>query len=537
MSNESENDIVHTYQLLLTLSFAVSSSKDIDTALLTILQKICETTGWAAGDAWFIEPGDENLIKIRVSYCSDIPRLNDFCAAGRSIQLKKGEGLPGRAWARKNAVWVKELLKLNEFPRKDFALKSGLRTGVAIPIPLNDEVIAVLAFYLLEEADEQHNFIDMVTAIAGQLGVLIKQKQTEEMLKESELRFRSLMQSSPEAIFITDSQGIIIMANPSAERMFGYGKDDLLGQRMEILMPEHFREAHNKGVERYKKTRVPHVIGKMVEVEGLRKDNTIFPIELSVGTWQSNGEDYFSGIIRDITVRKAAEQKMMQKQRDLEQFAYVASHDMKEPLRMISSYTKLLLRNCEPHLDEHSREFGTFIDEAVERMQALIKDLLAYGKVNNEETEKAHVDIAQVLDGVTDALRIKIDETDTRIIYNDLPVVEGNKSQLNQLFQNLIENAIKFRRNEVTPEINVSAKKNGKQWQFTVADNGIGMEQHFEDRVFKIFQRLHSRKDYPGTGIGLAICKKIVENHGGKIWFDSRPGQGTTFYFTLPAAQ
>ncbi|MGZ5244323.1 MAG: sensor histidine kinase [Bacteroidia bacterium] len=533
MNKDTEKDIVFTYQLLLTLSLAVSSAKDIDTALLTILQKICETTGWAAGDVWFIQPNDK--VKIRVSYCSEASKINEFCSAGTGIELAKGEGLPGMAWERKNAVWIKDLSELEVFPRRAIAEDYGLKTAMAIPIPLNDEVIAILAFYLTEQSDEQKEFIKLVTAIAGQVGVLVKQKQTEEMLKNSEMRFRSLMQSSPEAVFIADVHGNIIIANPAAERMFGYTKDEMVGHPLEIIMPESYRERHRNGMERYKQTHEPHVIGKMVEVEGLRKDNTIFPIELSVGTWQNNEEEFFSGIIRDITVRKEAENKIMQKQRDLEQFAYVASHDMKEPLRMISSYSKLLIRKCEG-LDNDSKEFGNYIEEAVSRMQALINDLLVYGKAGEELIEKVPVDCTKIMEGVRNALRIRTDETDTEIIYSQLPVVYGSPSQLNQLFQNLIENAIKFRKTDTTPVIKIDAKRTGAFWQFAVADNGIGMEQRFEDRVFKIFQRLHNRQDYPGTGIGLAICKKIVENHGGKIWFTSVLGEGTTFYFTLPAA-
>ena len=533
MNKEADKDILFAHQLLLTLSLAVSSSKDIGTALHTILEKICETTSWAAGDAWFI--GENGRIHNEVSYCSKY-NIEEFCHTSQTIDMGKGEGLPGLAWQHKNAVWVTDLDSLTMFPRKEVALKCGIKSGVAIPIPLNDEVFAVLAFYLTERSEEQKNLVELVTAIAGQLGVLIKQKQTEDMLKASEMRFRSLMQSSPEAVFISDAAGKILIANPSAEKMFGYELGELCGKNMEIIMPEKYREPHRRGMIRYLETRVPHVIGKVVELEGLRKDNSPFPIELSVGTWESNGEHFFSGIIRDISVRKESEQKILQKQRELEQFAYVASHDMKEPLRMISSYTKLLLRTCEPHLDDDSKEFGTFIDEAVARMQALINDLLAYGKVGGEKSDKEPVDCTIILEGVKSALRIKIDETDTNIIHSRLPVIIGSASQINQLFQNLLENAIKFRVENTTPVITIEAKKRANFWEFSVADNGIGMEQQYEERVFKIFQRLHNRTDYPGTGIGLAICKKIVENHGGEIWLTSTPGKGTTFYFTLPAA-
>ena len=221
---------------------------------------------------------------------------------------------------------------------------------------------------------------------------------------------------------------------------------------------------------------------------------------------------------------------------DLQQFAYAASHDLKEPLRGVEGFTKLLARRYKGRLDADADEFIQFILEGVQRMQTLIKDLLAYSQIGTQgmhlqpmESESA---VAQALSN----LKTAIDEKGAVITYGALPQVTADPSQLGRLFQNLIGNAIKFR-GEEAPKVHVSAERNGGYWTFSIRDNGIGIDRSSADRIFVIFQRLHTREEYEGTGIGLAICKRIVERHGGSIWVDSEPGKGSIFYFTIPERQ
>ncbi|HKO23820.1 MAG TPA: ATP-binding protein [Chloroflexota bacterium] len=220
---------------------------------------------------------------------------------------------------------------------------------------------------------------------------------------------------------------------------------------------------------------------------------------------------------------------------ELEQFAYVASHDLQEPLRMISSYIQLLQRRYQGQLDAKADTFIGFAVDGVTRMQRLINDLLAYSRVGTHGAPLVPTDCGEVVAGAIAALGAPIAETGARVIYGELPTVLGDATQLGQLFQNLIGNALKFCTG-VTPEIMISAERAGGEWLFRVCDNGIGIDPAYAERIFIIFQRLHSREEYPGTGIGLAICKKIVERHGGRIWVESQPGQGATFTFSLPDA-
>ncbi|NTU41600.1 MAG: PAS domain-containing protein [Nitrospirales bacterium] len=242
----------------------------------------------------------------------------------------------------------------------------------------------------------------------------------------------------------------------------------------------------------------------------------------------------------DITERKIAEKNLRKTLDDLEtsnkelqQFAYVASHDLQEPLRMISSYTQLLEKRYKDKLDADGLEFISYAVDGAVRMQRLINDLLDYSRVGTREQPFEIVYTELILTQVLQNLSMVIEENNVAITHENLPSVMGDLFQLRQLFQNLITNAIKFKAEE-PPQIHISAVKREKDWLFSFRDNGIGIDPRYRERIFLIFQRLHTREVYPGTGIGLAICKKIVERHGGSIWVESEPGKGATFHFTIP---
>ncbi len=245
--------------------------------------------------------------------------------------------------------------------------------------------------------------------------------------------------------------------------------------------------------------------------------------------------------IEDISERKAAQRalevtsaNLARSNKDLEQFAYVASHDLQEPLRMVTGFMKLLQQKYVGQLDPKAQEYIATASDGASRMSKLISDLLAFSRVGRIVQENAVVDMETVMANAQRSLTTAIAESDAVVTHDPLPSVLGNAMQLTQLLQNLIGNAVKFHAAGVTPQVHVAAKQKGNQWAFSVRDNGIGIPQEQQDRVFMIFQRLHSSAEYAGTGIGLAICKKIVESHGGRICFESEPGKGTTFHFTLP---
>jgi light-regulated signal transduction histidine kinase (bacteriophytochrome) len=246
--------------------------------------------------------------------------------------------------------------------------------------------------------------------------------------------------------------------------------------------------------------------------------------------------------VRDVTERQAMATQLQQTVADLarsnaelEQFAYVASHDLQEPLRMVASYTQLLARRYQGRLDADADEFIGYAVDGARRMQQQIQALLAYARVGQQEVACQPTDAGAVLAQVVHDFEQVIEASGARVQYAELPTVWADSTQLAQLFQNLLGNSLKFHGASPT-EVRIAADSRGGEWRFAVHDNGIGIAPEDAEQIFGLFRRLHSQAEYPGTGIGLAVCKRIVERHGGRIWLESQPGAGTTFYFTLPAA-
>ncbi|MFA5110317.1 MAG: ATP-binding protein [Desulfobaccales bacterium] len=279
-----------------------------------------------------------------------------------------------------------------------------------------------------------------------------------------------------------------------------------------------------------------HTIQRAAETLRRAKDD----LEIQVAVRTAELHDANVRLSVELDERRRAEQRLAKYAEDLtrsnqelEQFAYVTSHDLQEPLRMVASFTQLLARRYQGRLDQDADEFIGFAVEGATRMQNLLNDLLAYSRVGTRGKPFVPIDCNTVFKQARDNLAKAVEESGALIFLDPLPVVRGDEVQLIQLFQNLVANAIKFRGSEM-PQIHVSAVKKGHDWVFAVRDNGIGIDPAHQDRIFVIFQRLHARSEFPGTGVGLAICKKIVNRHGGRIWVESQPGKGSTFYFSIP---
>ena len=284
-------------------------------------------------------------------------------------------------------------------------------------------------------------------------------------------------------------------------------------------------------------------VGSVQHGEGdlLRGDGTRLPIEYACAPIR-DGSGVVGAVLsfRDVTERRAAEREIEERARelarsnaDLEQFAYVASHDLQEPLRAVVSYLQLLERRYGGQLDERAERYIGHAVDGGRRMQTLITDLLTFSRVGRRDMAMEPVDLERLLDRAEASLRVAIEESNATVTHDPLPTVDGDTTQLTQLFQNLLGNAIKFR-GEASPTVHVSAERQDGAWLISVRDNGIGIAPEYRERVFVLFQRLHGRDEYGGTGIGLAVCKKIVERRGGTLWVEDTPGGGSTFRFTIP---
>lgn len=362
--------------------------------------------------------------------------------------------------------------------------------------------------------------------------------------KEAEERFYKAFNASPEPMTIASaSDGRYLDVNESFLRVTGYSREEVIGRTsLELKFWER-----------------PEDRARLVEI--LEKQGSVRDLEITfltkLGEQRTGldsaeiielaGQKCILAIFKDITEKKILEQQrnraedalarraaeLARSNAELAQFAYVASHDLQEPLRMVASYTQLLSKRYGDKLDPDARDFIGYAVDGATRMQALIAELLNYSRVGTHGKVFQLSNCEAILERVLAVLKLAVSENSAVVSHDPLPTVMGDEMQLSQLFQNLVANALKFR-GHTPPQIHVSAERKENAWQFSVVDNGIGIAPEYAERVFMIFQRLHSRSEYPGTGIGLAICKKIVERHGGRIWVQSQPGSGATFFFTIP---
>lgn len=528
-------------ELHLAAQYAVvrvlAEASTLDQAAQGLVRAACESLGLQVGTMWEVREG-------RLHCLATWPEGGPYEALARlthQARLEPGQSLPGKVWQSGHPLWIGDLLEEDGSDRATAAWNAGLRTAFAVPIVSRSVVTGVLEFFTNQFRPCEPDLIQLLGSLSSLIGQFCERKHAEEALRDSEALFHSLVETLPLNILRKDLEGRFIFANQLFCKNLGKPLHEILGRTDYDFFPRDLAEKYRADD---RKVLTTQQVFEDVEAHVTPAGDKLYVHVLKAPVWDAAGKVVGVQVIFwDVTARKVAEEKLQQtlaelarSNRELELFAYVASHDLQEPLRMVSSYCQLLQKRYKDKLDEDANEFIAYAVDGALRMQTLINDLLAYSRVGTRGKPLVPTSSEAALLKAMNNLKLAIEESGAQISYDPLPQVVGDTVQLTQLFQNLLGNALKFRGSD-PPRIHVGAERQGLFWKIWVRDNGIGIDPADFDRIFIIFQRLHPRDEYPGTGIGLAICKKIVERHGGRIWVESAKGQGATFCFTLPAAE
>ncbi|MBI4696450.1 MAG: PAS domain S-box protein [Gammaproteobacteria bacterium] len=371
-------------------------------------------------------------------------------------------------------------------------------------------------------------------------GLEADREHSEIAAPRGTLSARALFDALADAAFVFTPAGIIQACNFAAERIFGHSANELVGRSMCLLFADGDAESFLYQLQNDLHAHQTHYTGTPRELRGRRKTGETFALEITVTTLRDPDGERLLGIARDITERHAAQEqiraqnaRLQRANQELEQFTYVASHDLQEPLRMVSSFTELFARRYQGIIDDTGREFIGYALDGAKRMKLLINDLLEYSRLSHDTGVHSKIDANRVCDDALKTLALAVRDSGAEVEVGKLPAITGHRAQLRVLFHQLIGNAIKYQAADRPPRIEVNALRDGNAWHFRVKDNGMGIPEEFLGRIFHIFHRLHRERRFPGTGVGLAMCKRIVELHGGTIWAESVRGEGSLFHFTL----
>jgi PAS domain S-box-containing protein len=360
----------------------------------------------------------------------------------------------------------------------------------------------------------------------------------DDRFRGQERRGREVLAASPDAFVAVNPAGRITDWNTEAARTLGWTREEAIGRGLtDTLIPERFHAEHRRGFATFVETGTGPILHQRIELVARRRDGSELPVEVTIAPLPGGGAFAF---LHDISERRTADAEIEARTRELErsnaeleQFAYVASHDLAEPLRAISGFAELLESGYRGRLDTEADEFLAFITDGTRRMRAMIDGLLAFSRSGRGELQRVAVDCDRVVDETVAALGALVADRGARVTRDDLPTVRADRAQLAQVFQNLIANALKFHADGATPHVHIGADRLDGAWRLWVRDDGIGLDPAHRGKIFRMFGRLHSRGEYPGTGIGLAICDRIVARHGGTMDLESSPGEGSIFSFTL----
>jgi PAS domain S-box-containing protein len=514
----------------------IGEAEDSHAVLTAAVQTICHFTRCGMGQVWL--PAGEVLVCSPSWYHSGYG-FEKLHAASEQLDYERGEGLPGLAWATGQPQLLPDVRDPERYDRAVQAQRAGVREAMAVPVMGAAGAVAVLELFVTHERAGEPGRMERIAKVAAELGPLVERRRAEETLRASEQRFRAVTDAAVDAIVSADSFGRLLSWNSGAERMFGWRAEEVIGRPLTVIIPERLRALHEAGIARVRQTGHSKLAGSVVELVGLHRDGSEFPVELSIGAWSGPDGLAFSGVIRDITERKQAEAALGAANRELERtnaeletLVYSASHDLKSPMVSLLGYLEYLKLDYGDVLGQEGGRYVARISDCTLYMQRLIHDLIDLSRVGRTGAGAVDVDLAELV-------RIIVDEAaashpGVRFRVGRLPVVAGDPVGFRQLFTNLVENAV---RHGGRPDLTVTVDGRSRTdagLELSVRDDGRGIPPEHRERVFGVFERLDAPSTTSGTGMGLAICRKIVELLGGSIGVHG--SHGTEVRIVLPAS-
>ncbi len=508
----------------------IGEASDSDAMLTAAVQTICHFTRCAMGQAWV--PVDGVLVCSPGWYAAGYG-FDQLRSASERLRYQYGAGLPGQVWTTGQPCLLRDADDLDRFDRAAAARRTGVGEAVAVPIETPTGLVAVLEFFVAYERGGEPGRLQRIARAAGELGPIIERRRAEEALRASEERFRGVTGAAMDAIVSADADGRLQSWNEGAERMFGWAAEEVLGRPLTVIIPERLRALHEEGLARVRQSGRSKLAGSVVELVALHRDGHELPVELSVGTWRSGEGLAFSGVIRDITGRKRAEETLAAASRELERtnaeletLVYSASHDLKSPMVSLLGYLEYLKLDYGEVLGEEGNRYLGRMTHCTLYMQRLIHDLIDLSRVGRLAVDLVEVDLAELARTVVEETAVA--HPAARFHLGRLPVVVGDPVSFRQLFTNLVENAVRHAgRPDVNVTVDAAAGTDGAL-VLSVRDDGRGIPPEHRERVFGVFERLDGPSTSGGTGMGLAICRKIVQLLGGSIVIHGTDGSGGT---------
>ena len=518
----------------------LAESHSLAEAAPRILASVGECLGCAFAAFWRAEPGAAE-IRCAETWLSPAVSAQEFDTLCRSMSFERGIGLPGRVWKAGAPSWISDLTKDQNFPRLRGAVSAGLRSGFAFPLMVKDRFLGVVEFFLIHRAKPDEQLIEMMSAIGTEIGQFIERKQVEDALEVSEETTRSIIDTALDAVITMDANGTVTGWNSQAERIFGWPAAEAMGRPLhEVAIPERYRAAHRSGLQRFHESGKGPILDRRIEIEGLRRDGTEFPVELTVTAIKSGGSYCFSAFLRDITERKRNEERLREENQAKDDFLAMLAHELRNPLNPILSAVHIM-KQVGPRDATMERVRG-IIDRQVRHMAHLVDDLLDVSRISRGKIllRRERVDLATLVGATVGDHRGEIEASGHKVML-DLPSepiwVSGDPTRLSQIFGNVLQNANKFTDPAGTIRVRVFRSKKADEGVVCIRDSGIGMEASMLERVFDTFTQADRSLEHRagGLGLGLALVKGLVDLHGGSVRATSEGlGKGSEFSIHLP---